>query len=381
MPSREYFPDILSAMSDSPFSRRAFVVATGLAPAAAAAQAGGGKAAINETYPGGNAKASGAIKVVTTNQFEPEELKRLTSAVGKTPIRVVITKNQDEFRRELRDADVVYGSLRKADLDFAPQLRWVQYSGAGMEGADPAVMASNLTITNMARVFAPGIAETAFGLLLSLTRGISKYYSPQFAKRQMKPIGSVKSADYWELGGKTMGVVGLGGIGTEIARRAHYGFGMKVLATDAKPLPKPDFVHELRDPSGFSSMVPQVDVLVSAAPHTKATEHMFNEQVFRTMKKHAIFLGMSRGKLFDDLALAKALKEGWIGGAGLDVMPVEPPPSDHPIFDCPNVVMSAHTSGWGPERQDRLVGHFAENLRRYAGGQPLLAVVDKEKGY
>ncbi len=368
-------------MSDSSFSRRAFVVGSGIAPVAAAAQAGGGKAAINETYPGGNAKAGSSIKVVTTNQFEHDELKKLTASTGKVPIRVVIAKDGDEFRRELRDADVVYGSLKKADLDFAPHLRWVQYAGAGMEGVDPAVMASNLTVTNMARVFAPGIAETAFALLLSLTRGISQYYSPQFAKRQMKPVGTVKSGDYWELGGKTMGIVGMGGIGSEIARRAHYGFGMTVLATDAKPLPKPDYVAELHDPTWFSTMVPQVDVLVSAAPHTKATEKMFNEQVFRTMKKHAIFLAMSRGKLFDDIALVQALKEGWIGGAGLDVMPVEPPPSDHPIFDCPNVVMSAHTSGWGPERQERLVSHFAENLRRYSVGQPLLAVVDKEKGY
>jgi phosphoglycerate dehydrogenase-like enzyme len=156
---------------------------------------------------------------------------------------------------------------------------------------------------------------------------------------------------------------------------------MKVLATDAKPLPRPDFVADLRDPGWFSQMVPQVDVLVSAAPHTKATDRMFNETVFRAMRKHAIFLGMSRGRLFDDMALVRALKEGWIGGAGLDVMPVEPPASDHPIFDCPNVVMSAHTSGWGPERQERLVSHFAENIRRYASGLPLMAVVNKAEGY
>lgn len=368
-------------MSDTPVSRRAFVAAAGLAPAAAAGQAGGGKAAINESYPSGNAKAIGPIKVVTTNKFSEDELKKLTDAGGKTNVKIVVAANQEDFRRELRDADVVYGALRKQDLDYAPKLKWIQYSGAGMEGADPAVMASDLTITNMARIFAPGISETAFGLLLCLTRGISKYYMPQFAKREMKPVGTVQSHDYWELGGKTMGIVGMGGIGSEIGRRAHYGFGMKVLATDAKPIPKPDFVAELHDPSWFMTMVPQVDVLVSAAPHTKQTEHMFNEQVFHSMKKHAIFLGMSRGKLFDDMALVKALKEGWIGGAGLDVMPVEPPPSNHPIFDFPNVVMSAHTSGWGPERQERLVNHFAENIRRYANGYPLMAVVDKEKGY
>jgi phosphoglycerate dehydrogenase-like enzyme len=90
---------------------------------------------------------------------------------------------------------------------------------------------------------------------------------------------------------------------------------------------------------------------------------------------------MSRGDLFDDMALVKALKEGWIGGAGLDVFPQEPPPADHPIFDAPNVVMTAHTSGWGPDRQRRLVDLFSENLRRYSLGMELMNVVDKGKGY
>ncbi len=343
-------------------------------------QAGGGKVAINESYPGGNAKATGPIKIVTMNAFESDELKKLVAAGGPNAVRVVICKDREEFHRELRDADVVYGGLRKEDLDYAPKLRWMQNGGAGMEGTAKEVMAADFTITNMARVFAPGIAETAFGLLLSLTRGIAKYYTPQFAKHEMKAVGDPKSNQYMEIGGKTMGIIGMGGIGTEIARRASC-FGMKVVATDAKPIPKPEFVAELHDPTWFQTMVPMVDVLVTAAPHTPQTHRMVNEQVFRSMKKTAIFLGMSRGNLMDDMALARALKEGWIAGAGIDVMPVEPPPSDHPIFDAPNVVMSAHSSGWGPERQDRLVSHFAENIRRYSNGLPLVAVVDKAKGY
>jgi phosphoglycerate dehydrogenase-like enzyme len=128
-------------------------------------------------------------------------------------------------------------------------------------------------------------------------------------------------------------------------------------------------------------MVPQVDVLVAAAPHTRLTEKMFNESVFRRMRKTAYFLALSRGALFDDMALVRALKEGWIAGAGLDVFPIEPPPSSHPIYDCPNVVMTAHTSGWSPDRQVRLVDLFAENVRRYAIGAPLMNVVDKKAGY
>ena len=186
----------------------------------------------------------------------------------------------------------------------------------------------------MAKVFAPAISETAMGLLLCLTRGITTLYMPQFAKRQMKPVGTAKSADHVELAGRTMGIVGMGGIGSAVARKAHHGFGMTVVATDARPLPKPDFVAELHDPSWFETMAGQVDVLVAAAPHTRLTERMFNERVFRSMKKTAYFIALSRGKLFDDMALVKALQGGWIAGAGLDVFPQEPPPSNHPIFDC-----------------------------------------------
>jgi phosphoglycerate dehydrogenase-like enzyme len=128
-------------------------------------------------------------------------------------------------------------------------------------------------------------------------------------------------------------------------------------------------------------MVSQSDVVVAAAPLTPATEKMFDEGIFRRMKRTAIFVALSRGRVFDDLALVRALKEGWIGGAALDVFPVEPPPAEHPIFDCPNVVMSAHTSGWSPERQERLVSLFAENLRRFVAGEPLLNLVDKASGY
>jgi phosphoglycerate dehydrogenase-like enzyme len=260
-------------------------------------------------------------------------------------------------------------------------VRWVQTSAAGVESLDPEFMASPIALTNMARTFAPAISETGVGLLLSLTRGIGTLYMPQFAKRQMKTVGTAKSADHVELAGRTMAIVGFGGIGSAIARRAHHGFDMKIVATDARPLPKPGYVAELRDPSWFPAMVPQADVLVAAAPHTRQTERMFNESVFRSMKKTAYFLALSRGMLFDDMALVRALKEGWIAGAGLDVFPQEPPPPNHPIYDCTNVVMTAHTSGWSPDRQVRLIDLFAENVRRYAIGAPLLNVVDKKAGY
>ena len=326
-------------------------------------------------------RAAAPIRIVTQYRFEASEMERIRSAAQPTAVDIAICSTQEEMREKLRDAEVFYGSLSGADLDYAPKLKWIQAGGAGVEGMDPRVRQSPVVMTNYARTFAPAISETAMGLLLCLTRGISKYYMPQFSKRRMDPVGTPKSDHHTELAGRTMGIVGMGGIGSAIARRAHYGFDMRIVGTDARPIPKPEYVAELRDPGWFPSMAPQVDVLVAAAPHTPETERMFDEKIFRAMKKTAYFLAMSRGKLFDDRALVRALKEGWIAGAGLDVFPQEPPPSDHPIFDCPNVVMTAHSSGWSPDRKVRLIDLFAENVRRYASGLPLMNVVDKEAGY
>jgi len=321
------------------------------------------------------------LEIVTMHPFEPHELEKLRAAGGDTAVEITICRSAAEFHEKAKQAEVVYGDIRGDAFQSATGLKWLQAGGAGVEGLDPLLRESPVVVTNYARTFAPGISETAMGLLLCLTRGISKYYMPQFSQRRMEPMGTVSSDHHTELVGRTMGIVGFGGIGSMLARRAHYGFDMRVVATDAKPLPKPEFVAELHDASWFPTMAQQVDVLVAAAPHTPQTERMFNEKVFRSMKRTAYFLALSRGMLFDDMALARALKEGWIAGAGLDVFPQEPPPSSHPIFDCPNVVMTAHTSGWSPDRQVRLIDEFADNLRRYVAGQPLRNVVDKKRGY
>jgi len=322
-----------------------------------------------------------SLRIVTLHPFEPAEIDQIKAAAPGARIDFTVCRTREEFDEQLKTADVVYGDVHGEALKTASRLKWVQAGGAGIEGMNRALFESPVVITNFARTFAPAISETAIGMLLCLTRGISRYYVPQFLARQWKPVGTVKSADHVEISGRTMGIAGLGGIGCALARRAHYGFDMRILATDSRAIHKPDFVAELRDPSWFHEMVPQVDVLVAAAPHTRETDRMFNEQVFRSMKRTAYFLALSRGKLFDDMALVKALKEGWIAGAGLDVFPEEPPPASHPIFDCPNVVMTMHTSGWSTDRQKRLVEQFAENVRRYTEGLPLLNVVDKKLGY
>jgi phosphoglycerate dehydrogenase-like enzyme len=321
------------------------------------------------------------LRIATKFAFEPNEIQRLQSAVTERPIDLAVSRTDEEFLDRLRTAEVVFGACRGSDLARAPALKWIQSSAAGVDNLDPELRESPVVLTNYAGAFAQGIAETTFGLLLALTRGLSRYYIPQFLRREWKPVGTAKSPHHVEIAGRTMGIVGLGGIGRAIARTAYGGFGMRVIATDARPDDCPEYVAELHPPSWFAEMVPQADVLVAAAPLTPETRGMFDEGVFRRMKPAAYFLAVSRGPLFDDLALVKALREGWIAGAGLDVFPQEPPPPEHPIFDCPNVVMSMHTSGWGPDRQVRLIDLFCENLKRYVSGRELLNVVDKKLGF
>ena len=310
-----------------------------------------------------------------------ELFRQLERMAAPQRIEWIHLRKLDELRTKGREAEVVFSGMPDGLLDSLPNLKWVQVPGAGVEWIGPALVKSPVVVTNMARMFAPGISETAMGLLLGLTRRIATDYRDDFKARRWQPRGTQPGPEHSELVGKTMGIVGMGGIGSAIARRAHYGFDMRVVGTDARPMAKPEYVAELHDPTWFRTMVPQVDVLVLAAPLTAQTRNLVTEEVFRSMKKGSYFLAMSRGGLFDDKALVKALQEGWIAGAGLDVFPQEPIPADHPIWDCKNVVITPHTSGWGPDAQTRAAELFGDNLRRYSLGLPLRNVVDKAAGY
>jgi len=317
----------------------------------------------------------GTIKILLAAKLAPDEIEQIRRA-GRN-VELVVPRDDAGTLAAAADAEVILGQPSAEAIRAAKRLKWVQNWEAGVERLSPELMQHPCVLTNMQRVFAPVIAETAFGLLLGLTRGLVQASVPNFRLRKWER-GGVPLDDLYQ---KTMGVVGLGGIGTEIARRAHDGFGMKVLAVDPKPMPRPEFVAELREPAWLGEMAPQVDVLVSCAPHTRETVKLFGESVFRALKKTAYFINVSRGGLVDQAALARALKEGWIRGAGLDVTTPEPLPPDDPLWDCPNLVITPHNSGMAPIRQVRLVALVAENVRRYSTGLALLNVVDKQRGY
>lgn len=362
-------------MTDDPVSRRFFLSAAAAAPAVPTIVASD-RIAIFDPPPQRIRIATSATSyVVPPPTFSPAEIQQIQSQAKDA--QLIVTKTLEDLNRVLPEIDVIFGSINAETLAKAKNLRWMQHTEAGMESVlFPELVKSPVVVTNMARMFAPAISETAMAMLLALTRGLNKYFIPQFQQRKYNPERNLVEVD-----GMTMGIVGMGGLGSATAMRAHYGFNMRILATDPKPMVKPIFVDTLREPGWFLEMVPRVDILVSAAPRTKETEGMFSEKVFRSMKKSAYFINISRGGLVDQPALIRALKEGWIAGAGLDVTTPEPLPPESPLWDCPNLVLTCHTAGFAPQRRIRQMGLLAENVRRYANGLPLLNVVDKQRGY
>ena len=213
-------------------------------------------------------------------------------------------------------------------------------------------------------------------MLLSLTRGLHEIaLKPGEDKNWRKHDGELM-----ELHGKTMLVVGLGGIGSQVARRAH-AFGMRVQAVDPKEMERPQYVFSLDKPAKLMELLPKADVVVIACPLTGETKSLFGERQFAAMKPTSYLINMARGGIVQTPALEAALKAKKIAGAGLDVVDPEPLPNEHPLWKMTNVAITPHLGGTSPEPQERVWRLYRENVRRFVAGEPLLCVIDKKRGY
>ncbi len=256
-------------------------------------------------------------------------------------------------------------------------LRWVQSGHAGVDkDLVPEVVQSNVVLTNLQRVHGPNVADQAFALLLCLTRGLRDVLPGEASEAAWKKPKTTQQ----ELHGKTMVLVGLGGNGTQIARRAD-AFGMRVRAIDPKDMERPAFVFSLDKPAKLMELLPQADVIVLACPLTDETRGMMGAKQFAALKKSAYFINVGRGGLANTPALVDALEKKQIAGAGLDVTDPEPLTDGHALLKLDNVVVSPHLGGNSPDAKERIWRVWRENVRRFAAGEPLLCVVDKAKGY
>jgi cyclase len=300
------------------------------------------------------------------------ELKRLAPDVEFIP-----AKTDEDAAKLAAEADAVVGYCTPEIVKAGKTLRWVQVGHAGVEKElSPELVNSKVVLTNTQRLYGPAVADQALALLLALTRGVREVLPGEVQEAKWrKPEGQPQ-----ELHGKTVLVVGLGGVGTQISQRAH-AFGMRVMALDPKDMERPGFVFSLDKPDKLMDLLPKADVVVLACPLTNETRGMMAEAQFKAMKKGAYFINIARGGIVKTDAMAAALKEGQLAGVGLDVTDPEPLPDGHPLWKMPNVVISPHIGGQSPESAERQWRLFRENVRRFVAGEPLLCVVDKAKGY
>jgi phosphoglycerate dehydrogenase-like enzyme len=234
-------------------------------------------------------------------------------------------------------------------------------------------------LTNGQRLSSNALAEHAIALTMALARGLDVYLHNQSQARWIGR-GELVLGPSMELAGRTMLVVGLGGIGTQTARRAH-GLGMNVIATRGSRREGPDYVDYVGLADEVLDLAGRADVVVNTAPLTEQTRGMFDAEFFRAMKSTAYFVSVGRGgsTVTDDLVAA--LKNGDIAGAGLDVTDPEPLPDGHELWSLPRVIISPHVGGRSDKGWERLHALLVENLRRYVAGEPMLSQVNIERGY
>jgi len=297
-------------------------------------------------------------------------------------VTFVSTDSEEEFGRELENAEAALcWAVTPEQLKRAKNLRWVHTAAAGVgRNLFPEMVASEVVLTNSSGVHAVPIAEHVIGLLLSLSRKLHVAMTHQ-AERKWREESILSPGSLpGEVFDKTIGIIGLGAIGRAVAERAK-ALGMQVVGIRRNWRKLEYFVDQILPPEQLDTLLSQSDVVVVACPLTEETKGLIGEAQLKKMKPTAFLINIARGKIIDQKALIRALKEGWIGGAGLDVFEEEPLPEASELWGLPNVVITPHVAGATPYYWTRVTNLFADNLRRFLSGQPLVNVVDKKAGY
>lgn len=290
-------------------------------------------------------------------------------------IEVINVKDENQALEIIGDVDGMYGTITPPLLELAKKLRWIQTSMAGLEQyMFPALIESDVTLSNMQGIYSDHIADQVMGYILMFARGLHIYLRRQLSRRWRGGIPVIHLAD------QTLGIIGLGGIGLEAAKRGAAS-GMRVIATDVARTEKSNFVDALWDAGLLNDLLAESDFIVSCVPHTPKTAKLISSNQFKQMKKTAYLINISRGVVVDLAALTNALRDGEIAGAALDVFEIEPLPKFHPLWRMENVIITPHTAGVAPHTKKRRIEVVKENLHRFIEGEPLRNVVKKSRWF
>jgi len=294
-------------------------------------------------------------------------------------VALTVARSKETFAEAVPEAEVVFGgALSPDELTTAEQLRWIQLSSAGAGNVlTPEFVRTDIVLTTASGVHPIQISEHVLAMMLMFARRMHEYHAAQAVARWDSDVAERMD----ELYEKTLGIVGLGHVGREVARKAKV-FGMQVIATrrHVDQAAAPD-VDELLKPDQLADVLKRSDYLVLAVPLTAETAKMIGERELAMMKPAAVLINVARGGVVDEPALIDALHQGKIAGAGLDTFATEPLPEDSPLWRIPNVIITPHTAGATPRYWDRATALFCENLSRYLDGKSLRNVVSREDGY
>lgn len=307
---------------------------------------------------------------------EAEFLAGMETVAGGA--KVIVFDPSAPDLKSIVDADVFLGHCSPPLVSRLSNLRWIHTYTVGVDRClnDPGVRKLDFIMSNNQRLSAPSIAELAIGMALMLSKKIHEYQQAQYQQRWVRDDAEITT----DIAGKTMLILGLGGIGTETARRAS-ALGMRVIGTRNSSREGPAFVEKVGLSDEMYEFAGVADFVVNALPLTDETNGMIDRKFFDSLKPGAYYISVGRGPTTVTQDLIAALNGGTLAGAGLDVMDPEPLPSDHPLWFAKNVVITPHVAGRNSDAAERTLLIARENLRRYVLGERLLSVVDIERGY
>jgi phosphoglycerate dehydrogenase-like enzyme len=294
-------------------------------------------------------------------------------------LEILTYDSPEEMAERVVDCDALIGRATADAVAAGTKLRWIQVTSAGVERylrISELQTSETIVLTNFRIYQGPEIADHAMALLLALTRNLPAF----IANMESRTWDRTPLLPMIELRGKTMLIIGLGGIGTQLAERAHAS-GMKVIATNASDVPLMGAVDYVGREDEFLDLLPEADVVVSCVPWTSATEGMFDAEAFAAMKEGVYFVNISRGAVVGTDALIAALESGKVLAAGLDVVMPEPLPADSPLWSMPNVIITPHVAGRSDMVDSRRRKLVLENISRFMSDRPLKNVVGKSRGY
>lgn len=335
------------------------------------------------------------VEILITLAFPEDLVARLGEVSPRLRVTALKASKAEDIPAEAwQKAEVLYTANILPDADAAPRLRWIQFYWAGIDSLidHPILQKPDLVATSLSGAAVTQMAEYILMMLLALGHRLPALIENQRAGRWPKDRWKIFSPQ--ELRGSTVGIIGYGSIGREVARLLN-AFGATVLATKRDVMhpqdedyipegqgdPGAELVRRLYPPQALRSMIRECDFLVVAVPLTRGTRGLIGEEELKAMRPTAFLVDVSRGGIVDQAALIATLREGKIAGAALDVFEEEPLPAENPLWKLPNVFVTPHIAGITSEYDARAVALFAENLKRYLEGKPLLNQIDLSRGY